>query len=353
MTRLASTKDWTHYLTRPFTLFGVSLWQNWYESKVMKEIVGGQMKLGLFVEEKSGVVRSYRSSKELQNFYNTIRKNIINNETKILRYLKQAQKYNTQAQKILNKGRGSVKSLDEALEIYLKTSIYGGVLPFYVLYCIEHYNYKSPRLQKISEKLIQSSFYNRILNELIVPIAERVLESEGKQRKQIIQFTTLQELKRKDFSFAKKRLQKSEQGHLWVYELGNKAETIRWYKDTSKVIKKLDGNLNNRFETSGTVAYKGKVRGIARIILDPLAKNIVFNQGDILITINSNPVFMPYILRAGAIVADEGGLASHATIVSREFKKPCITGTKIATQIFKNGDMIEVDADNGIVRKVK
>ena len=52
------------------------------------------------------------------------------------------------------------------------------------------------------------------------------------------------------------------------------------------------------------------------------------------------------------IVTDEGGIASHAAIVSRELRKPCIIGTKIATQVLKNGDMVEVDADNGIVRRL-
>ena len=42
----------------------------------------------------------------------------------------------------------------------------------------------------------------------------------------------------------------------------------------------------------------------------------------------------------------------HAAIVAREMKKPCIVGTKIATKIFKDGDMVEVDAEKGVVRKI-
>jgi pyruvate,water dikinase len=56
--------------------------------------------------------------------------------------------------------------------------------------------------------------------------------------------------------------------------------------------------------------------------------------------------------RAVAIITNEGGLLSHAAIMSREFGKPCIVGTKIATKVLKNGDMVEVDADKGIVRKI-
>ena len=53
-----------------------------------------------------------------------------------------------------------------------------------------------------------------------------------------------------------------------------------------------------------------------------------------------------------AIVTDEGGVLSHASIISRELKIPCVIGTKIATRVFKNGDLVEVDANKGIVRKI-
>jgi pyruvate,water dikinase len=48
-----------------------------------------------------------------------------------------------------------------------------------------------------------------------------------------------------------------------------------------------------------------------------------------------------------------GGLMSHAAIVSRELGIPCIVGTKIATKELKDGDLVEVDADKGIVRKIE
>jgi pyruvate,water dikinase len=57
--------------------------------------------------------------------------------------------------------------------------------------------------------------------------------------------------------------------------------------------------------------------------------------------------------KASAVLTDEGGLLCHAAIVSREMKKPCIVGTKIATRIIKDGNTIEVDANNGIVKIIK
>lgn len=102
----------------------------------------------------------------------------------------------------------------------------------------------------------------------------------------------------------------------------------------------------------GSVAAKGKVRGKAKIImeLDDLKK---IKKGDILVTPMTTPDYLWAMHKAAAFVTDEGGITCHAAIVAREFKKPCIIGTKIATQILKDGDKIEVDADHGIVRKIK
>jgi len=57
--------------------------------------------------------------------------------------------------------------------------------------------------------------------------------------------------------------------------------------------------------------------------------------------------------KAAAFVTDEGGITCHAAIVARELKKPCIIGTKIATQALKDGDEVEVDADKGAVKLLK
>ncbi|OGI42784.1 MAG: hypothetical protein A2593_02385 [Candidatus Moranbacteria bacterium RIFOXYD1_FULL_44_9] len=57
--------------------------------------------------------------------------------------------------------------------------------------------------------------------------------------------------------------------------------------------------------------------------------------------------------KAAAIITDEGGLTCHAAIVSRELKIPCIVGTKIATKIFEDNDIVEVDATKGVAKIIK
>lgn len=110
-------------------------------------------------------------------------------------------------------------------------------------------------------------------------------------------------------------------------------------------------------EFKGNIACKGKITGrVIRFswIEEELAKKMEqMNQGDILVAGQTRPFLMPAIKKAGAIITDEGGITCHAAIVSRELNIPCIIGTKIATKVLKDGDMVEVDADHGIVRILK
>jgi phosphoenolpyruvate synthase/pyruvate phosphate dikinase len=105
-------------------------------------------------------------------------------------------------------------------------------------------------------------------------------------------------------------------------------------------------------EIKGFTGYKGKVKGMARIILSPKHFSKM-NKGDILVTHGTTTDYVPVIKLCSAIISDEGGILCHAVIVARELKIPCIVGTKIATQTLKNGDYIEVDANKGLIKILK
>lgn len=102
----------------------------------------------------------------------------------------------------------------------------------------------------------------------------------------------------------------------------------------------------------GKVAYPGKIVGKVKIVLDP-HKCKDFRQNDILVTGMTRPDYLPLMSKAAGFVTDSGGMLCHAAVTARETKKPCIVGTEIATKIFKDGDLIEVDANKGIIRKLK
>lgn len=103
-------------------------------------------------------------------------------------------------------------------------------------------------------------------------------------------------------------------------------------------------------ELRGMTASVGFATGVVRICAGGKDAHEKVKEGDILVTGMTLPDYVPAMKRAGAIVTDEGGITSHAAIVSRELRKPCIIGTKIATEVLRDGDVVEVDADRGMIK---
>ncbi|MEK7649877.1 MAG: PEP-utilizing enzyme [Patescibacteria group bacterium] len=114
-------------------------------------------------------------------------------------------------------------------------------------------------------------------------------------------------------------------------------------------------------EIKGTIANKGIVTGKVKVFppsyysdFSMLTKLFAeMEDGDVLVAETTSPELMPACKKAGAILANQGGLLSHAAIVSRELNIPCIVGLGNAVQALGDGDMVEVDADNGIVKILK
>lgn len=129
----------------------------------------------------------------------------------------------------------------------------------------------------------------------------------------------------------------------------NKVEKIK--QDLQELFLNQNG-FKKDVESSikGQVASKGFVKGRVVKITDFESQRNKMQKDAVLVTGMTRPEFVPIMKIASAIVTDEGGITCHAAIVTRELGKPCIIGTKIATQVLKDGDVVEVDAEKGIIR---
>ncbi|MFH1426625.1 MAG: PEP-utilizing enzyme [Candidatus Kerfeldbacteria bacterium] len=105
-------------------------------------------------------------------------------------------------------------------------------------------------------------------------------------------------------------------------------------------------------EIVGTTGCGGKAAGTVKVINTPEEFGKM-EQGDVLVAPMTRPEYVPLMKKAAAIVTDEGGIACHAAIVSRELGIPCIIGSQIATKALHDGDIVEVDADSGQVRMIE
>lgn len=102
----------------------------------------------------------------------------------------------------------------------------------------------------------------------------------------------------------------------------------------------------------GLVAQPGIANGIVKVVFKAEDLNKV-QEGDVMVSSMTRPEMTFAMKKASAFVTDEGGITSHAAIIAREMKKPCIIGTKNATKILKDGDLVEVNANAGIVTLIK
>lgn len=134
---------------------------------------------------------------------------------------------------------------------------------------------------------------------------------------------------------------------VWSAKKAKEAAKPEAVKVTGKKIVKLS---EAKVLVRGLPASPGVAAGVARVIFDPKSPEAMeFKEGDILVTKMTDPDWVPLMKKAAAIVTDEGGMTSHAAIVSRELGTPCIVGTGNATKVIQTGMEVTVDASRGIV----
>ncbi len=216
---------------------------------------------------------------------------------------------------------------------------------------------KPPKdIKKILDVLSEFTFYKDHIREnlnryhfMIRPYLEKVSERIGLKGLECTEMLPLDVAKliKEKKKFKGKLLGKSNYALLSV---GSKVivkkgkEALKLHKFAVSCERKADNNVK------GIGASSGKVKGRVKLVFRP--RHYYGEKNVVLISPMTNPDLMPAMRNAIAIVTDEGGVTCHAAIVSRELGIPCIVGTKYATKVFKDGDLVEVDANKGVVRRL-
>lgn len=186
------------------------------------------------------------------------------------------------------------------------------------------------------------------LDKFIIEISKRFKINHGELRYLLPEETTLSMLRRRSL---KKQL--ALRRNYSVYLFYKNEKDILVGARAKEFVKRLKGKKEDFVEElSGLIASSGKTSGIAKICLTT-EKAKMLEKGEVLVTSMTRPEFVPAMKKAAAVVTDEGGLTCHAAIISRELKIPCIIGTKVATKVLKDGDLVEVNANHGVVMVLK
>ena len=151
--------------------------------------------------------------------------------------------------------------------------------------------------------------------------------------KQYINFISLKELNKLP---SIKILEKRKLGYIYNGKINVCTDYEKWLNKNNININKIDSS-----DLNGDVAYFKDAIGRACLVFSE--KDFVkVKKGDIIISPMTTPKFTVLFDKINGIITDEGGITCHAAIVSRELKIPCIVGTKNATKVIKDGDMIEI-----------
>jgi phosphohistidine swiveling domain-containing protein len=213
-------------------------------------------------------------------------------------------------------------------------------------------------------KIVQDSTYTRVCSKYAqfhgYYCIENLLKEIGKMSGLILE--QMRYLAPHDYNailIGKKDLRKITNDRMrYSLHISDKGETLYWLGSSAKKVRKKIKLFQPEIKKTdseilkGQTAYNGQAQGRVKII-NTIQEMSKMHNGNVLVSHMTNPDIVPAMKMAVAIVTDIGGITSHAAIVARELKKPCIIGTKVATQVLRDGDLIEVDANKGEIKLIK
>lgn len=199
--------------------------------------------------------------------------------------------------------------------------------------------------KQISDQQIQLIKKGQETKELEVP--KKIRDKQKISDEEIVKLAKLADRLQKHYYFPQDIEWAKEGKNLYIVQT-RPVTTIDG--ERTKQVKKV-GNEFVITETPilrGTAASPGIGTGHVKILRSPKEISKV-KQGDVLVAPMTSPDYVPAMKKASAIITDQGGLTSHAAIVSRELGVPCVVGTKDATTKLKEDNVVTVDGAKGMI----
>ena len=160
------------------------------------------------------------------------------------------------------------------------------------------------------------------------------------------------------FFFSKEEIFDISNGNLIIDKktINKRKEEFEKYKNILPP-KFLKGNVefddsvekqDNLVKVTGTSSSPGIASGIIRVVgsIRELPK---VKDNEILVTSNTDPGWTPVFSKIAGLITETGGILSHGAVVSREYGIPAVTAVSNATKIFKNGQKVKIDGNEGVI----
>lgn len=245
----------------------------------------------------------------------------------------------------LSKQYVSKKDLKKLIQLFISFLSYYRWTEFF--YTDHVYNIIDNKIQKSMSNIknLARKYLNRFFNGKNSYVNQIIKEIDNEE----INNLTVNEILSDIYNIDNKTKNKRNNDHL----LFNVDKLVL---SNSKKYLDIKNNYIENNTVKGLVASKGDIKGKAFVlnadfsnydVLDRLIDEMPDNC--ILVTETTAPDIIRACHKAIGIITNQGGIASHAAIISRELKIPCIVGTKNATKIIKTGDIIFMNGSTGEV----
>ncbi len=266
--------EWQHFLTRPYSLFGASLWQQSRISDEAAEVYGVKLPVALYIESQRGVVHQYHPADDLESFHSAFDSLVTDKTDHLERLLAEGQQLNDETKKLLRDPQ-TFDNLDQAVTFLDRLFIYATVVPNLSLIAMHRLNIADTHpMAKLCEEFRAVSLYFQFISELVVPAAAIVLrQREIKHAKEVVNYLTLREIYSAPQELIDERLQYKSKNFKYRLFVDKAQEEISWLSDTQELINKLETTVvpeSRSTSLKGQVAYKGKARGTVKLILTTL-----------------------------------------------------------------------------------
>ena len=329
--------NWEKYLEREQPLILFTLFNEPYGEMLRKTTGFGFSKQLHYFRNNIGVF--YKLKKEITEADNYYAKLLAKNDPIISIWIQKEKETHALA-KSLNVNMSLKDITAKVQEIFL----FNTTIPYRLLSASIKVKTNKKVLEQI-ESIRLHSLYPNIIDVFLPKVLDRLSKKSGISQDLLFLCTPdeLIAIDEANTKISSSILKKRAQGCYFIKDK-------KWQFTYSQVDKYE--SIRNLKEVRGSVGFKGYAKGTVKIINKPENMD-KFSDGDILVSINTNPSLMPIIKKCKAIISDEGGITCHAAIVARELKIPCLIGTKYATKLLKDGDLIELDTNKGIIKILK
>ena len=355
-------EDWDLTVRRPMSLMEVSLWGHWYDSEHgASKILGTETKRALSIQDEAGMANDFLA----KNVRNSLLQHVVHlfqhDRPQLLEILQYGHHLYRESETRIQQGSHNFRNLDDAADFMARVAQYTTCFPVFVLNASQQEGFQDPEAISLAEGLRAQTLYPAIERYIIDPLAESATRALGfSEPEQAPHVATWSELRKEalDRDILEWRLEAVRNGRRFVFQSIDGEDQVRFLSQTAYLLMRLANQRQmvrqaNPDELVGQAAWPGRHRGRARVILSPDAVGQTIEDGEVLISIQSSPALMPLLKRCGAIVTDEGGVACHAAIISRELRKPTLIGTNSATSFIQTGDLVEVDTYSQVIRIIE